>query len=245
MRISALSIAIVVATTIVNAAAAKDDFSDLLAGLSYGQSTPISNSVPGYVDRHVDELLPAPSGFVMPNDQEVLAPQALLSGPVVSDPPHADFVDLDAAFAMQQLETAGRGVAVNAVGFGHSRLHDGCGGGCDSGGCDGLGSGGCESCGPCVPHNPVNLPSSTFLQYFRSNKCHTNVWDGYQQACGCAHKHVTGQCDCMEKSSKKCCLGSAFGSCGEILPAMPRVVRRACDCDGGGCDDVGCDRCTR
>ncbi|MCD0458293.1 hypothetical protein [Roseiconus lacunae] len=66
---------------------------------------------------------------------------------------------------------------------------------------------GCGSClgnrihqGACTPYMPPQLPTSTFYQYWRSNACNTNVWDGYQNRCRTTidlsihHKHRRG-CD--------------------------------------------------
>ena len=131
------------------------------------------------------------------------------------------------------------------------KLGCGCGGGCgeiiDAGcGCQsgcgltGCGLGKCkqEAKAVCMPRTEVNLPSSTLRQYFRSNRCNTNIWDGYSQKCDSNHEHAHGTCDCHVKKKRGCCLG---GGCGEILP--PRQCFDACDagCDacGSGCDG-GC-----
>jgi hypothetical protein len=86
-----------------------------------------------------------------------------------------------------------------------------CGGGCDHGRGHHV---------TCIPHLPPNLPYSTFLQYFRSNKCYSNVWQGYQQKCGLGHDHIHGTCDCFNPHRKNC-----FG---------------VSDCQCGNCD--ACDR---
>ncbi|MDA8744201.1 hypothetical protein N9N28_06165 [Rubripirellula amarantea] len=113
-------------------------------------------------------------------------------------------------------------------------------------GCD-CGCGGHQSClskrhheeepKVCMPRREVNLPQSSLREYFRSNRCYTNVWDGYSQECGSHHKHIHGTCDCHIKKDRKSCLGG--GGCGEILPAQP--------CGQAGCDDqancgCGCGR---
>lgn len=239
MRFSALSIAIILSATIAHQAAANDDFSDVLADLPFaGPSV-----VPGYAQAPVEELLPAPTGFVLPASGTFQAPHASLQRPVAIATEAVDQVDMHAAFAAQEM--FGSTISANTVGFGHHRLAAGCGGSSCDGGCDsGCGHGGCDSCQSCVAHDDVQLPSSTFLQYFRSNKCNTHVWDGYQQECGFAHKHVMGECDCAAKSRRGCRLGSAFGSCGEILAPMPRAacgLRKGCACDASPCDAAGCD----
>ncbi len=93
------------------------------------------------------------------------------------------------------------------------------------------GSAGCcdNGCGPrdgcngglvCRPHVKPNLPSSTFLQYFRSNRCYSNVWDGYRQKCGLGHHHLHGTCDCYDPN-REGCLG---------------VKRAGCQSCDGSCD---------
>jgi hypothetical protein len=72
---------------------------------------------------------------------------------------------------------------------------------------------GCENVVTCIPHLPPNLPHSTFLQYFRSNKCNSNVWQGYQQKCGLGHHHVQGTCDCFNPHRKDC-FGITNSHCG-------------------------------
>lgn len=115
-------------------------------------------------------------------------------------------------------------------------------------GCEGCGRGGLKSClakhrkqeevKVCLPRREVNLPQSTFHQYFRSNRCYTNIWDGYSKECGDSHKHIHGTCDCHVKKQRKSCLaGRCGGGCGEVLaPAMP-CGPVGCD----GCGDSGCD----
>ena len=56
----------------------------------------------------------------------------------------------------------------------------------------------------CEPHRVPNLPSSTLLQYFRSDNTYTNIWDGFaaerQKRYRHTRKHITGNCDCASKS---------------------------------------------
>lgn len=65
----------------------------------------------------------------------------------------------------------------------------------------------------CLPHVAPNLPNSTFLQYFRSNKCYSNVWDGYHQKCGCGHAHIHGTCDCCDPH-RRSCFSAGHSHCG-------------------------------
>ena len=89
----------------------------------------------------------------------------------------------------------------------------------------------------CMPRRDVNLPSSTLQQYFRSDRCYTNVWDGYSRECGKNHEHIHGTCDCGTKKKRSCLSGHCRGGCGEILP--PRQACNDCEscdaCDSGYC----------
>ena len=90
----------------------------------------------------------------------------------------------------------------------------------------------------CMPRNDVNLPSSTMLQTYRSDRCYTNVWDGYSRECGNNHKHIHGTCDCGTKKKRSCLSGRCGGGCGEILP--PRQACNACDSCDASCDSGCC-----
>lgn len=114
--------------------------------------------------------------------------------------------DLELAFALQEPNSAGQSTEAKAAGclVGSKSSSCGCDGACDSacagyhcGSACGSGCGEvirprCEdmSCNQnqrdskvCVPRTPVHLPASSFHQYFRSNRCYTNVWDGYTKEC--------------------------------------------------------------
>lgn len=56
----------------------------------------------------------------------------------------------------------------------------------------------------CRPRIASNLPTSTFLQYFRGSPCYSNVWDGYRYECGTPHTHLHGECDCFKGKSSGC-----------------------------------------
>ena len=56
----------------------------------------------------------------------------------------------------------------------------------------------------CRPRVSPNLPTSTFLQYFRGNPCYSNVWDGYGYECGPQHAHLHGECDCFKGKNAGC-----------------------------------------
>jgi hypothetical protein len=106
--------------------------------------------------------------------------------------------------------------------------------GCTSGGCDQSSACDCDasSAEVCTPRRPVSLPTSTFHEYFNSDRCNTGVWDGYSRKCS-------------PLKPTKCCLDSCGSGCGEILPARPRQIRvwgsGASSCDSPACDAPGCD----
>ena len=56
----------------------------------------------------------------------------------------------------------------------------------------------------CRPRVSPNLPTSTFLQYFRGNPCYSNAWDGYGYECGPQHAHLDGECDCFKGKNAGC-----------------------------------------
>lgn len=90
----------------------------------------------------------------------------------------------------------------------------------------------------CPPRTAVNLPASTLHQYFRSDRCNTNVWDGYTRECSDDHKHANGTCDCGTKKKRSCLTGLCGGRCGEVLP--PRQACNDCDSCDAGCDSGCC-----
>lgn len=90
----------------------------------------------------------------------------------------------------------------------------------------------------CMPRTEVNLPSSTLRQYFRSDRCSTNIWDGYSRQCSPNHKHVHGTCDCGTKKKCRCLSGLCGGTCGEVLP--PRQACNDCDSCDASCDSGCC-----
>jgi len=113
---------------------------------------------------------------------------APLSDPI-STPHSADHVNLDAAFAMQN------GDGVNAIAARHisKRRHAK------------LVFGATYSTRPI----PV-LPNSTMLEYFNSNKCHTNVWNGYHQKCIPSLRHLALPFHLLKPGA----CGQIFSSCG-------------------------------
>jgi hypothetical protein len=230
MRTSAIT-AILALSTLTTTLYASDDFSALLADLSFGDAPSLNQPLSVVKEQPAAQLMPVPTGIVMPEMVEstqpvqsvpvesapvqsapvesVQAPQVALQDPVASDPEPSTQVDLEAAFALQDLQTVTTQVPSQTVGYIPSSCH----------------SQDCDSVITCRPHNKAILPSSTLYQYFRSNACNTNVWDGYRQKCCSSHAHTMGECDCFTKSSKgHSCLSKG--------------------CNGNDCArcDAGCDR---
>lgn len=215
MRKSAITAAVLAFSTLVGTAQANDDFSALLADLSFGDAAPstepTSESLTVVQEETLQDLMPPPSGLTMPgmlesnpepspaapqaNELFVVeevakapAPQVALMDPIPAGGPE-DNVDLEAAFTLQEA------IVPSATTVGHVLHH---GNHCETG---------CEMGQVCRPRGAVRLPYSTFYQYFRSHPCYTNVWDGYGIYCGSHHKHLHGECDCFNQSHHGNCDG--------------------------------------
>ncbi|QDT02458.1 hypothetical protein K227x_08350 [Rubripirellula lacrimiformis] len=272
MRFSAHALALAALAIFANVSSAKNDFDALLADLSFGGTPSPSIAAPQDFSSAYDqglslsgpaglslaandammELRPVPDGLTMPETGPAQA-RASLQDPIATVDPQAaknaaERVDLNAAFALQEMNSPGKHVPTYAVGFGHQHGAAGCDGcGCASGACDQIsscGNGACghASCGqggcgmghqaarPCVPRTAPNLPTSSLRQYFMSQKCNTNVWDGYQRPCPACHKHTHGTCDCFKNRNRfhSSILPPACGDCGG-------ACQGGCD---GGCDSV-------
>ncbi len=225
MRFYALSAAIVGLALFTSDASANKDLDALMSELSFGGQ---SSHAPAVLEDASDatiDLLPVPTNFAMPEFATV-PPKISLQNPIATRPQSAtsQSVDFNAAFAVQEMETARSQTAANAVGFGH--LHSASIGpahagapshcGCGSGNCE---SGMCDSVYDCTPHVAPCLPTSTLLQYYRTSKCNTHVWDGYTQKCCGSTKHVNGTCDCFNRQHRGCgeilapCCGPSCGGC--------------------------------
>jgi hypothetical protein len=88
------------------------------------------------------------------------------------------------------------------------------------------GDGSCSTCGPaghrghgafCQPYVPPRLPSSTFYQYWRTNACNVNVWDGFRNRChnpvDLSIKHEAHRCGLGACASGHCVSGHCTSSC--------------------------------
>ena len=227
--LTAIFVAITVCTSLANA---NDDFATLLKDLTFADAA-AQQTCPAASESIPDELRPVPTGLRTPVmlesssaslqgipaiPESKTASQVTLNRPVVSQSDSAVAVD-----AFQQAGRIGQPVvsplqdpslptpafASQLTGHRHHAVDTSC-------------HAVAEHAIPCRPRTRPNLPSSTILQYFRSDACYTNVWDGYHRSCK-HHDHLHGTCDCFRDQSP----------CGEVLP-----------CEGNGCVscDTGCDR---
>ena len=217
MRKTAFSVAFLTVLSLTFGAQAGDDFSALLADLSFSDLPTLNEPLTVADSDAPKDLKPAP-GLTMPTDVPVLekvkpsksvAAKVALQDPIAaSEPESVDAqIDMEAAFALQDIES---NTQPNSQSVGHIFHRDQ---GCDSA---------CENVITCSPHVKPNLPSSTFHQYFRSNRCNTNVWDGYQQPCGPCQTHIQGRCDCSKNGNSSCSSGA---------------------CSRGTCEPAGCVGC--
>ncbi|MEM1069792.1 MAG: hypothetical protein AAGI63_12905 [Planctomycetota bacterium] len=267
MRTSAFAVAIVAASTLISAVQADDDFSALLADLTFTDAPAAAKPSSVAAQEVKSDLKPIPrielpaakpdlvadlDGFEMIESDQLatLAPEVSLQSPIPAKA--APQVDLDAAFALQDpapLATSTPAPFVAAsesapaplfnapqavpapvpaarvpsqvVGHQMHPMASNCQGGC-SGGCEPMHA----TSAPimCRPRTPVNLPSSTLLQYFRSDVCHTNVWNGYHRKC-CDKSHLDGSIF----APKSC------APCGEVIDCAPCASSNCASCDGS-CD---------
>jgi hypothetical protein len=214
MRIQALTLLILV--TLVSSTSANDEIKRLLADLSFGDAmtadepisvsqqvqiasepvTPLEiesiDSVPKFSELPgFSELVATGPGLQLPPET---APKAVLQKPVPDAMPLADLSLTDLATTSSPEIVLVQPVETKSVGHRHLKQD-------------------CEPRGygtevVCQPRVAPNLPTSTFLQYFRGNPCSANVWDGYRYDCGQQH----GKCNyfkaknsgCASCDSKKC-----------------------------------------
>lgn len=205
MRKTSFTLALLAISSATLVCNAQDDFSALLADLSFSDLPELNE--PLAVAETEQNLKPVPE-LVMPSTTATAKARVALQDPIPATEPEAinQQIDLEAAFALQGIQPNNTAPS-KPVGhiLHHANVSNDCG--CDAG-------------VTCTPHVKPSLPSSTFYQYFRTSKCNVNVWDGYQQRCGKALKHVHGTCDCF--TDKGCGLGGCKSS-------------DCASCDGG-CD---------
>lgn len=225
MRMQALSVLIL--ATLVSSATANDEIKRLLADLSFGdaivddkadslseRTKPASQPVAApamekpviekpVIEKPVIEASkPASSIAALPAFSELVAagpglqlppepePKAMLAEPVPVTVPLMEIDLLKAADADLPSVVSIQPVETKSVGHRHHNSA-------------------CEPYGyergiVCMPRVSPNLPTSTFLQYFRGNPCYTNVWEGYRYDCGSHHAHIHGECDCFKRGNSGC-----------------------------------------
>jgi hypothetical protein len=238
---AALRVSAVLLITVSTALAS--DFDALLSELTFDQPPAAGDAETLTLDvaaeRTAESLEPAPpqveDELTMPPQPH--SPQPLSDLPatpaaepetvVPASPPSIAppvVVDMNEAFAAQEC-SAPPCAACQGEPCGGPR------GGCARCGChDAHGCHGCQLhgslCTTCVPYHPPRLPSSTFYQYFRTNACNVDVWNGYQNRCCFAAEHTRGECECFEKDRRCSTWDSVV--CSESCPPQ------AC-ADGGAC----------
>ncbi len=259
---------------------AGNDFDALLGDLTFGDTPAASEALTldEAAKKTADTLKSAPAKaadtLTMPPSVETIAAptpepmaQSIVQGPITQSPvSQAPLAQAPLAPAPMQNGYVNFGQAFAAQDC------DSCAGGCDNGYCGGpqggIVSGGCASgrcgsghhqeCETCIPYQKPSLPSSSFIQYFRSDACNVNVWDGFRNRCCSASKHTRGECDCFEKKRLSCldCETVVY----DVAPCEPRVCavpstttrskrffnftkRDACDDPAENCDTAkpGCD----
>ena len=198
----------------VSPVAAQTDFDALLSDLTFGDSPSAGETLTLDVaaEKAAETLKPAPAEpkttLTLPPEAEVVvapsptpesapaatpeASRSIVQGPMAHAPitptmaaptpvapTHIDFAQ---AFAAQECDACGG-------------CDSACGGPC-AGGCatDGCLLGGCgkkkdHDCPTCIPYHKASLPSSSFFQYFRSDACNVDVWNGFHNRCCYADHH--------------------------------------------------------
>jgi len=202
MRNSSLTLLIL--AILANAATANDEIRRLLADLSFGDVSSTEDKVP--VSKYVEpikveqaELEPVAEGMKMPALAENLTPVTVVAVPpkptvktALQEPipalsqPEDDLMDISQA--LPELIVT---VPAETKSVGH-RQNQACH------------VPAYETGIVCRPRVSPNLPTSTFLQYFRGNPCYSNAWQGYHWNCGPHHAHLHGECECFMGKGSGC-----------------------------------------
>lgn len=187
---------------------AKNDFEALLGDLTFGEAPTENLTLDVAAQNAAETLKPAPAksrGFTLPDALETKLepanePIVALKDPIPATQPaqiDTPSVDFETMFKQQDATDSALASEVTPVLVGH-KLHARDVECCDTESCDDV--------IVCRPREVPSLPTSTILEYFRSNTCHTHIWDGYEQECrqycGDHHKHIHGECDCFNKKGK-------------------------------------------
>ncbi len=201
-----LPLAAVIACGFYGTAHADQDLDTLLGELTFGDSsranapsTPLLEQTP-----QADELVP-----LAPADQQLTNIQD--PGSIVEPPSFEPIQDATLAPTSPLPEPVQPQLAGEApINFNQYFQAGGHGDACAAGNA----SAPCGTQAICRPHHAPSLPPpSTFLQYFRSDDCYSDVWNGFaaerQKRCEHCHKHIHGTCDCFSKGHGHC-----TGHCG-------------------------------
>jgi len=210
MRIQATTLLVFAA--LISSSSANDEIKRLLSDLSFGDVIAVEEPSPVSQEAQVapepvtpfetesseavadfselpafSELVATGPGLQLPPEP---APKAELKQPVPDSVPFADVDLTDLAAGGSPEVVLVEPVETQSVGHRHHK----------------------QPCEPrdygaeviCPPRLAPNLPTSTFLQYFRGNPCYANVWDGYRYDCGQHHAHLHGKCDCFKPKNSGC-----------------------------------------
>ncbi|MEO1615952.1 MAG: hypothetical protein AAFV88_08900 [Planctomycetota bacterium] len=228
--------------SVAGPAHAKYDFDALLADVTFGQEAtapPAAGAAGGLVGTDSAPLaMPAAAPPAMSEQLPVPPAPAAAASPTAN--PHMNGAAQPMAAPMQPMAAPSQPMHGMPSHVSAAPCGDGCSdcGSCASGKC---GGNGCLGEAHCQPYMPPQLPTSTFYQYWRTNSCNVNVWNGFRNRC---HTRVDLSC------KKKSLFGgssSGCGDCGDVYAAPPAVdcgPAPAEWCDSGACDQVpACDGC--
>ena len=205
MRNTALTLLIL--AILANVAAANDEIKRLLADLSFGDVSSAENKLP--VSKHakptVAERLksdPLVEGMKMPVLSDNLTPVTVvalpakptvmtaLQDPIPASLPRSEDNLIDVSTALPEVIVTMPPMEAKSVG--HLQQNRACN------------APAYETGIVCRPRVSPNLPTSTFLQYFRGNPCYSNAWQGYGWDCGPHHAHLHGECECFKGKGSGC-----------------------------------------
>lgn len=210
--------------TIAGQLQAGNDFDALLAEVDFGQASEVveetvTPSASDIVELNAEPIrdpapatelasTPAAEALTMPQDSAAAATESLPTPP----PPAAEPATEPAAEAelppAEPVPAAAAGVGSAACGecaSCNNHCQSGCGHQCGLKGHQFIKDGFCQ------PYTPPRLPTSTFYQYWRSNACNVNVWDGFKNRC---HPHIdlslhhNKGCGCDNGCDSGCSAGS-------------------------------------
>ena len=198
-----------------SANAQSSEFDALLEDVTFGAAEQMVNTQAEDLVPEVTAPAPEATMTLPPAPQVTDAPAPVVDQPVAPQPVAAQPAEAPLAMPAEPVVAAPVGD---------------CGQGCSS--CQTCDSG--RGCGhkknrirdtACIPYTVPRLPSSTFYQYWRTNACYTNVWDGFRN-------HCPRQIDLSIDKKKKGCSGCASGGCLALPADWAAASSATCDsCD--------------